>query len=193
MRRGPKPKPAAVKAQKAPVRSKRKSAAVASGDAAETTRADGIAPPSWLNEDGRTIWNRLVPSLTQAKLLTVADVDTFGRYCLNFARWLKMQTVLDAESPTYTVETESGTVHRPRPEFMIADRIERQLLAAEDRFGLNPAERQRIFVARSQSGVTGDLFAATTKSPPKKSGRDDAATPPAAPASPTESPIGLLQ
>jgi P27 family predicted phage terminase small subunit len=93
-------------------------------------------------------------------LITSVDVTTFARYCRNFARWLKMQRTLDDNTETYRVETASGVVHRARPEFLIADRLERQLMSAEDRFGLNPAERQRIMAARAQTGVSGDLFAA---------------------------------
>jgi phage terminase small subunit len=51
-------------------------------------------------------------------------------------------------------------VRRAHPAFIVADRLERQLLAAEDRFGLNPAERQRLYAARSASPdpATRDLF-----------------------------------
>ncbi|RCL02186.1 MAG: hypothetical protein JSC189_000733 [Candidatus Tokpelaia sp. JSC189] len=40
----------------------------------------------------------------------------------------------------------------------IADRLERQLISAEDKFGLNPPEQQRIFAARAAGSNIGDLF-----------------------------------
>ena len=128
------------------------------------------------------------------KLLTFADTETFGRYCRNFGRWLKMNEIIDKEGETYETETygAEGTtgakLKRVNPAFLIADRVERQLLAAEDRFGLNPAERQRIFAARAQSAdpAARDLFDENGKR------QSDPAAKPAAPAEPSESPVGFL-
>lgn len=183
--RGRKPKPEAVKAQRAPVRSKRQPKAQA--DSA-TVEIGGLRAPDWLEAEALAEWMRLAPTLQGAKLLTATDATAFARYCRNLARWLKMQKALDADGEIYTVTTQSGTVHRPRPEFMIADRLERQLLAAEDRFGLNPAERQRIMAARAQTGVSGDLF----DQPQAAKREGDPATPAARPAQPLGSPIGML-
>jgi P27 family predicted phage terminase small subunit len=179
--RGPKPKPAAIKRQRAssgrPV--------VEDALPVAPVSAGAIAAPTWLKDEALEIWNGRAAALTNAKLLTEADATAFGRYCRNLARWLKMQKALDETTEIYSVTTASGTVHRPRPEFLIADRLERQLLAIEDRFGLNPSERQRIFAARANSGGTGDLFDA-----PARPG--DPAAKPTEPARPIEGPIGLL-
>lgn len=183
--RGPKPKPDAVKAQRAPVRSQRKAKAQADSAPLE---AGGLKAPDWLKDEALVEWRRLAPTLQAAKLLTVTDVTAIARYCRNLARWLKMQHALDDGGEIYTVTTASGTVHRPRPEFLIADRLERQLLATEDRFGLNPAERQRIMAARAQTGVSGDLFAQPAEA--KREG--DIAASAAKPAAPIASPIGML-
>lgn len=205
--RGRRPEPGEVKQQKAAVRSVRNKRGGAV-EAVELAAAPGDAP-AWLKDEGRAIWDRLAPTLRAAKLLTRADNETFARYCRNFARWLKMQAVLDAEGETYETETYLATpgggdaaaadtsapqrankLKRAHPAFLIADRLERQLLAAEDRFGLNPAERQRIFAARAQTGVTGDLFAPAADADRRRP--DDPAAPAAAPAQPIESPIGYL-
>jgi P27 family predicted phage terminase small subunit len=182
------------------VRSKQRTPAAAGATASS---ADAVDPPAWLVKDGLKIWHRLAPTLRHAKLLTRADVETFARYCRNFARWLKMQHTLDTEGETYETETYGSApdstdgapprvaakLKRAHPAFLISDRLERQLLAAEDRFGLNPAERQRIFAARAQTGATGDLF-----SPMKEGERrpGDPAAQAISPAEPIESPVGLL-
>jgi P27 family predicted phage terminase small subunit len=195
-RRGPKPEAAEVKSQKSAVRSARKPRARAASDDA-VAAAGGVSPPACLKGDALTIWRRLAPTLQAAKLLTAVDRETFARYCRNFARWHKMQTVLDTEGETYETvtygaggdsdgERPASKLKRAHPAFLIADRLERQLLAAEDRFGLNPAERQRIFVARAATGVTGDLFDQPARRP------DDPAADPAKPAQPDDCPIGLL-
>lgn len=185
--RGRKPQPGAIRNQKAAVRSSRSKPIAPSVDAA--LLAGAIVPPAWLVKEGLAIWKKLEPTLRAQKLLTTTDAATFARYCRNFARWLKMQREMDKSGETYESESAHGKLRRASPSFLIADRIERQLLATEDRFGINPAARQSIMVARSRSGNTADLF-------PSANDRAGAAqaTPAANPATPAEpdSPIGFL-
>lgn len=152
---GRRPDPAAVKAQKAAVRSKRKP--VVEAEAAEVEES-GLRPPTWLKGEALEIWRRRGPGLRSARLLQAADELVFARYCRNFALWLELRKKLDADGYTYESESAHGKLRRADPSFLIADRVERQLLAVEDRFGMNPAERQRIFLARANGKATGDLF-----------------------------------
>ncbi|WP_157014887.1 phage terminase small subunit P27 family [Mesorhizobium xinjiangense] len=156
-RRGPKPEPASIKKQKAS--SRRPIGEDATAQEAETNvaAAPSVSPPAWLKKDGLVVWKRLAPRLIGQKLLSRIDAETFARYCKNFARWLKMQQRLDEMGEIYEIKTASGTVRRADPAYMIADRLERQLVTAEASFGLNPAERQRIFAARAANPL-GDLF-----------------------------------
>ena len=156
-----------MKAQKAPVRSKREVKVVA--PAAPQSAANGVRPaPAWLTGRGLELFGELSPALRQAKLLTQVDETAFARYCRNLADWLKLRGELDAEGFTYDAESygnakdadKTTVLRRLDPRFLVSDRLERQLLAAEDRFGLNPSERQRIMVARSNTGYSGDLFSA---------------------------------
>lgn len=186
MARGRKPEPTAVREQKEPVRSTHRPR-----PALPEIATGGVMPPKWLKREGLQIWNRLAPTLQSAKLLTAADAETFARYCRNFARWLKMQKEVDKEGEAYESESQWGKLKRVNPAFLIADRLERQLLAAEDRFGLNPAERQRIFAARAQTGHSGDLFTPSSKSAPERRPNDPAAQP-IMPAESIEAPEGFL-
>ena len=160
-RRGPKPEPAAVKAAKGnPGRRNIGSDPVdESVPAAAKAQPAKIDPPKWLQKEGLAIWKRIAPRLVSLKLLTQTDADTFARYCRNYARWLKMQNRLDKMGEIYEIETASGKVRRADPAYVIGDRLERQLVSAEAVFGLNPAERQRIFAARAAKTTDpGDLF-----------------------------------
>lgn len=179
--RGPAPKPPAVKAQLAPVRSKRGPAL------AKATQAQpqGVQPPAWLDADGLIEWNARASSLSAAKLLTEIDAGAFARYCVNFARWRAMVGRLQLEGEDYLVESAHGTYRRPHPLAARADALEVRLIALEDRFGLNPTERQRIMAARAQTGVSGDLFS----QPPRAEGPEAGPTPPAGAAM---GPIGML-
>lgn len=158
---------------------------------AETTPADDAraAAPEWLDEPARAIWTRLAPELTRLRLLGRPDELAFGRYCETFARWLALIEHVREVGEVYEITTDSGTVRRPNPEVIIADRLENRLVALEDRFGLNPSERQRIYVQRAAANLTpGDLFGTrkAADAPSPKSGEAK----PAAKALP--GPIGAL-
>jgi P27 family predicted phage terminase small subunit len=186
-RRGPKPQPQGVREQKAPVRSRHRKTAAAAQPAA----AGGSAvAPSWMKGEALSIFERMAPALRSMKLLTETDAPAFARYCKHYARWLELQKRLDKDGEFYEIETASGKVRRADPAFTMADRLDRMMLAFEDRFGLNPAERQRIMAARANTGATGDMFG---NAPGKDERRPDDAAAPAAPAAePIEGPIGLL-
>lgn len=195
-RRGPKPEPAAVKLQKGS--SRRPVGADPQEDGEESARASRIAAPAWLKNDGLKVWDRLAPRLSQMKLLASIDAETFARYCRNFARWLKMQKTLDDEGETYESESAHGKLKRAHPAFLIADRLERQLASAEASFGLNPAERQRIFAARAAAATGGsypDLFGnpADQQAAPKGKGKAKTQAPAADQPAPRKSAVGFLQ
>jgi len=181
MRRGPKPAPAAVREAKGNPGKRR----AAPDAAAALAAAGGVAPPEWLKGEGLKVWTRLAPNVARLKLLTPVDAESFARYCRNLARWLRMQDVLDREGETYESESQHGKLKRAHPAFLIGDRLARLLEAQEAVFGLNPAERQRIFAARSMTpDPAGDLFGRREAEAPAPAA---APTPP-----PASGPVGLL-
>jgi P27 family predicted phage terminase small subunit len=154
-----------------------------------------VEAPAWLRKEGLKIWERLAPRLVSMKLLSPIDAEAFGRYCRNFARWSKMQTVLDDEGETYESESAHGKLKRAHPAFLIADRLEKSLLAAEDRFGLNPAERQRLYAARAaQPAFPGELPFGLPPVPTAPKAGKPKGQPPAPPAvrGGPSSPVGFL-
>lgn len=185
-RRGPKPQPGAIKDQKAPVRSRQRKTIKAAQPGVPAGSGDA---PKWLTGEGLKIFQRMAPTLRGMKLLTETDVPAFARYCKHYSRWLDMQKRLDKDGEFYEIETASGKVRRADPAFTMADRLDRMMLAFEDRFGLNPAERQRIMAARANTGATGDMFGNANKEDRRP---DDAAAAASPPAEPIEGPIGLL-
>ena len=197
-RRGPKPQPAAVKQAKGnpghrPVGADPLAVAAADADAPEKALAVAAEPPLWLKGKGLKIWDRLAPRLVSMKLLSPIDAEAFGRYCRSFARWTKMQDVLDDEGETYESESAHGKLKRAHPAFLIADRLERQLLAAEDRFGLNPAERQRLYAARAaQPAFPGELPFGLPPTAPRGGKQPGTERPAAMPSGRPGSPVGFL-
>jgi P27 family predicted phage terminase small subunit len=179
MRRGPKPAPAAIREAKGNPGKRRMAA-----DTAATLAVVGVPAPEWLKGEALGVWRRLAPNVARLKLLTPVDAESFARYCRNLARWLKMQDALDAEGETYTSESAHGTLKRVNPAFLIGDRLARLLEAQEAVFGLNPAERQRIFASRTMTpDPAGDLFGVRREM--------DAPVTDTVPSNPA-SPVGLL-
>src|SRR5687768_10785367 len=132
-RRGPKPQPATVKQAKGnpghrPIGADpAATAAPTETEMPEKTSAVAVDAPVWLKAEGLKVWDRLAPRLAAMKLLAPIDAEAFGRYCRSFARWEKMQRVLDEEGETYESESAHGKLKRAHPAFLISDRIERQL------------------------------------------------------------------
>lgn len=160
--RGPKSKPAAIREQIAPVRSKRKTEAAAAEPAAkpEVSLAT-VGAPTWLKGEGRKVWDQEAPGFINARLLGRTDVVSFARWCQTMADWLELAGVLREKGQFYDVQSNHGTYIRAHPAAARMDRLETRLVALEDRFGGNPSARQRIIAARAQAPI-GDLFGQPT-------------------------------
>lgn len=181
---GRRPDPAAVKAKKAAVRSTK-------APPVETTDVPiaeaSSRTPAGLKGQALAIWQKQAPILRAQRLLSAVDEPAFARYCRNYGRWLLEREKLDKRGYTYDASTTTGgKLRRADPSFLIADRLERQLLALEDRFGMNPSSRQRIVMQRAAGNRPGEL----PLDDPRKPG--DSAAQPADAAQPVASPIGML-
>jgi P27 family predicted phage terminase small subunit len=183
--RGRKPQPAAVKAQKAPVRSTRKAP-----PAAVVAIAIGSVQPTRKLEDmAAQVWNALAPRLAGARLLSDLDAAAFTRYCVLTARFEQAEREIDADGVVYWTESLHGKLKRANPAAMLALRYSRELAHLEANFGLTPADRQRIFADRARGGGPGELF--SKDQPDQKPAEDQTEEAPAAPPEET-GPIGLL-
>lgn len=155
MARGPKPDPAAVRKAKGnpgkrPIGEDPSAKSAGGSDAVPA--GNGIAAPSWLEGGARDIWNAHAPIQHRLKLLSDADVNAFGRYCEMFQQWIDCVLDIRANGMTYEVESNHGSYRRPNPAFVMMKSLNLDLLRIEDRYGMNPAERQRIFASRAGGG-----------------------------------------
>lgn len=185
--RGRKPQPAAVKAAKAPVRSKR--TPPAKPPVVEVVTLGTVQPTRKLNDLAAQVWNALAPRLAAARLLGELDVAAFTRYCVLTARFEQAEREIDVDGLVYESESVHGKLKRANPAAMLALRYSRELAHLEANFGLTPADRQRIFADRARSQTPGDLFPEKAKEKPADEGNETET-----PAEPPEEtgPIGLL-
>jgi P27 family predicted phage terminase small subunit len=112
-------------------------------------------PPEWLSPDGAGIWARLAPDLAQMRLLSRPDALTFGRYCQLYAQWLKVMAEVETTGMVVQTVSEHVTMDRLSKHFQAQLLLEKRLVDLEDRFGLNPANRQRIFAQRAAGAGSG--------------------------------------
>ncbi len=117
----------------------------------------GIPMPNWLSDEAKKVWKSQTPNLIKLNLLQRIDAQTFGRYCENFAAWLECKREMRASGMWYKSSSPHGTYLRSHPAFMQADRLDRACERAEGHFGLNPSDRQRLFIQRTEV-PPGDLF-----------------------------------
>lgn len=150
-RRGPLPKPTAVK-QLAGNPGKR---TLSDGEPAVPTIRFG--PPAWLTDRAREIWGELAPILEGMKVLTIVDRRAFGRYCQLHARWEE----LDKERATrgwkgwsYAIPAAGGkssyvaVMPQAAEERTLLDEISK----LEQSMGLTPSARTRIRVEPTTPG-----------------------------------------
>lgn len=179
MPRGRKADPAAVKAAKGNPGKRR----IVDVSAAEVAAVIGkVTPPAHLSKEAREMWLRYAPELERLNFLRASDAPAFARYCEGLAQFWKATRALRKEPTVYWTETPHGKMRRLNPWFMVQDRLDRRLLALEDRFGINPAARQSIMYRLAQApapNATLDLLDNGIKEPGDSEGV-------------AESPVGFL-
>ena len=96
--------------------------------------------------------------MSSLRFVRATDELTLGRYCDQFALWLKLRAQVEDQGATVT--TSSAHVQdmlRVNPAFRAMMSIEDKLTAFEDRFGLSPAARQSLLTRMAAGGANPTL------------------------------------
>lgn len=164
-----------------------------SSDVPVEARETVSTAPADLKPAARAVWDELAPELIRLKFLRPTDMPAFKRYCMRLAQFWENAATLDTGDTVYQTETPHGKMYRSHPLFMQQLQIEKRLVDFEDRFGLNPAGRQRLLLSIA-ARAPGLPFDQPTKNQGSdgegKAASDGEATPPA-PAQGNR-PIGFL-
>ncbi len=142
-RRGPPPKPTALKilngnAGKKPLNVREPQPTVGTPHC-----------PEWLSEEARKVWKRLVPQLRAMKVLTLVDADALAAYCHTFVRWREAEEFISKHGMVCPIRDDQGRVKcmQQWPQVAIARNAVLTMRAFQQDFGLSPAARARIIVA----------------------------------------------
>lgn len=144
-RRGPPPKPTALKRLSGSWR--------ADINQDEPQPPEGIPlPPDFLSEQALLYWKRLVPMLDEMGLLTKADGDALAMYCQSLARLAECEKIINEEGSTYKTFTSSGELSqiKMRPEARLAKEMYGIVNRLGKEFGLSPSARAHLNVQDSK-------------------------------------------
>lgn len=101
-------------------------------------------PPKGLSKREAAAWRELAQVVGPLRTMTAADVPAFRQMAITLAVIEEAREVVNKKGLTFSVETESGTVIRKRPEVEILAAFKKQLSVEMSRFGLTPADRERV-------------------------------------------------
>lgn len=149
--RGPKPEPAAIKIAKGNPGRRRVGA-----DPVEIEEpVGGVRAPKTLTKEQREVWDQFAPDLERLKLLRTTDVAVFTRYCAYLAQWKAAERKTRTQALVTVTKSKHVTMERLNRHLQIMLLLDKRLTDIEDRFGMNPAARQRIFAQMAQGAGGG--------------------------------------
>ena len=116
-----------------------------------------IAPecPSWLNDEAKAEWNRLVAKMVELGTLTEMDMAAFAGYCQSYARWKEAEEFIEKHGTI--VKTPSGYWQQV-PQVSIAQKNLKVMLKFCSEFGLTPSSRSRMIAGNiSQDAAVDEM------------------------------------
>ncbi len=108
------------------------------------TASTAAKPPAFLTASEREAWNLAAPALQRLNLLTAPDVMAFARYCSWLAEYFKLTKQGRRRPIVERTAKKAGKMDRLDKGFQARLAIDKRLQEYEDRFGMNPRERQAI-------------------------------------------------
>jgi P27 family predicted phage terminase small subunit len=134
--RGRKPKPTVVKKLNGNPGKRRPSRTVAAPPAISAAE-----PPSWLSEDARLEWHRLVQELRQLSILTALDLGALAAYCSAWGDFVEAEREI-RKSGAVVKSRDRGSVRSPW--VLIRNKAREQVVKIGAEFGLSPSSRPRV-------------------------------------------------
>lgn len=99
----------------------------------------GIPAPRWLSKDAKAEWARVMPILTERRILTEADLGSLENYCIATGQVREMERALQKQG--HIIEANGMPKRNPAVGIQSDAMTRARLLAAE--LGLTPVSRSR--------------------------------------------------
>lgn len=113
-------------------------------------RLAGSAPceppscPDWLDSHAKVEWDRVVPELMAAGILTPVDGMTLATYCQMYSQWRKAEEQVRKDGLTFVDRKGDIQLH---PCARHAAQLMAELRRVAGEFGFSPASRSRVNAA----------------------------------------------
>ena len=111
---------------------------------------ESVLAPEWLNDEAKTEWTRVAPTLTKKGILTANDRAALASYCQAWARLAEAEALIERygqllSEPILNKHGEVvGRRAKKNPAVTSAKDYYALMLRAGALLGLSPADRQRI-------------------------------------------------
>lgn len=122
------------------------------------------APPMWLSEPARAVWDEFAPDLIRKGVLTGWDTEEFGCWCDAAARRRRAVRRLDAEGEVIEIPVfdknskHTGNRIAKNPWLQVLSEADRQVISYGTRFGMTPSDRASLNVPAGPRGNNDDLL-----------------------------------
>jgi P27 family predicted phage terminase small subunit len=100
-------------------------------------------PPAFLSKDARAEWNRLVPAMYKAGLITTGDIAMLQQYCQSYGHWVQAEREFKASGGNYTLMNDKGNLYM-NPLLTALNQASERLFKCTQEFGLSPSCRTKI-------------------------------------------------
>lgn len=160
-KRGPQKKPAAAKRRDGTYRKDR--------DTGVELPAGVPDPPDWLGPEGRAEWERRVPQLAAAGLISTVDQVTFGLWCQAYEQLVRALREIEANEG-FVAYTDKGNVIQ-HPVVGVLHKARGDLLKIAAHFGLSPSARAGLNLGGE--GEEEDPLAALEQARSRETGAGD--------------------
>ena len=107
-------------------------------------KASGAIPAGWaisMTDIAKRYWKRRAPQLVESGVLTEIDLEGFRVLCELYSEWISVKNLLKKKGISY--QAKNG-IYRIRPEMYVKDKLEKQMLAYFQHFGMTPASRSKV-------------------------------------------------
>lgn len=117
-------------------------------DAPVSPPARGVSPgkpPAWMPANAKAEWRRVMPILTERRILTDADLGSLENYCLAIGQVRDCQKAITRARKMFVQSDRSAP--RPHPGFRLMHEAMRQARQLAAELGLTPVSRSRPAIA----------------------------------------------
>jgi P27 family predicted phage terminase small subunit len=110
----------------------------------EKVKEDDTNTPSFLNKYGKQFYRFYLRELTKLDILTVTDLEALAMMSAEYGRYIEAQYMLKNSLTTIGTNKNGSTYEQVSPYINIANSSFKNFYNMMSRFGISPADRQKI-------------------------------------------------